>query len=434
MMNKKNHISKPILILLALMCIMRPALSQEKDKDYISQYNAGEYQKALNTIEAQLKEIYGKRVEGKRVPTGFITMKNTDREIDLMKVYRKRRAKGFFIEENEEIALRHLYAARCHVKLKSFSYAARHYYQCLRFRKLSYKRDDIVFYELSQLFKELGMFEGYLDALETAYTLNQENYSYSLELGTALYATAHKKKSILHLERYLQHTEDAVDPRLYLMAGNLYEDIARYLETERNYIKYLEAKPDDGYTHFALGFICYKRTGNYELARGSFKKALQQLPEKEILRRSRAYEYLGDMDYRDLELDDALVSYRESIKYQQQVKSSMDAIQEEIAKMNEKLNELKASLIKKSDFDEYEAYEFLKDEKSQRELDLLEMQKEYKKLNSGKVRWNLAEILEKKEDYEQAIGYYREVISYDYRASLARDRIVKLKLKIKRGY
>ena len=422
------------MVLMGLAVILSFNASSARGQDYSGLYNAGRYEQALEKIDARLKEIYRTRVEDKRVPTGYITLRNTDRDIDLVKVFRDRKAKGFFIEENEELSTLHLYAARCNEKLDRHDYAVNHYYQCLRFRRIRYKRDDAVFYELSQIFKKTNKFKGYIDALETACTLNKEHYDYSLELGTALYRTSQKKKAIYHLKRYILSSEQTIDPSLYLMLGNLYEDTARYLETEKYYRNYLEKKPEDGFIHFALGHNAYKRTGNYNLAQKSLDAALRHLPEDRIVIRSKAHEYKGDMSYRDLEYDEAEKNYLEAVAYQDRVKADIENIKQELSKFDEKLDRLKAALIEKSDFDQYEEYEFLKDQRAKKELELVEMQKEYKKLNRGHVLWSLARINEKKEKYDDAIGYYRRVIAFDYKAGDARERIIKLQLKIKRGY
>ena len=161
---------------------------------------------------------------------------------------------------------------------------------------------------------------------------------------------------------------------------------------------------------------------------------MRYLPEDRIVMRSKAYEYKGDMSYRDLEYDEAEKNYLEAVAYQDRVKADIENIKQELLKFDEKLDRLKAVLIEKSDFDQYEEYEFLKDQRAKKELELVEMQKEYKKLNRGHVLWSLARINEKKEKYDDAIGYYRRVIAFDYKAGDARERIIKLQLKIKRGY
>ncbi|HOO71968.1 MAG TPA: tetratricopeptide repeat protein [Spirochaetota bacterium] len=423
---------RTLLTLLAVFLCLASAGSQEQD--YFSLYNNGEYKQALDIVDKKLNDIYSTRVEDKRVPSGFITLKNTDRDIDLMKVFRQRKAKGFFIEDNSEISTLHLYGARCSAKLLKPENALNHYYQCLRFRHLENKRDDAVFFEMAQIFREAGHFKAYVSFLEAAYSLNTEEYRYSRELGTALYTTAQKKRAIFHLERYIANVEGKPEPELLLMTGNLYEDIGRYLDTEKYYIRYLEAKPDDGFIHFALGHNAYKRTGNYELALKSLDRALSLLPESDIIRRSKAHEYRGDMAFNDLEYDDAIANYTETLKYQEKIAQKIKEIEHEIGQFSAKINDLKTSLLKESDFDEYELYEYLKEERAKKELELVDITRDYSRLNAGRVRWFLAEAFERKERYNDAITYYRQAITFDYNSGRARDRIVKLQLKIKRGY
>ncbi len=417
-----------------LLVIACCSLAQAQEQGYQALYEKGEYALALKQIDSALNDIYSKRVDDKRVPSGFITLKNTDKDIDLVRMFRERKASGFFIEDNPEISGLHLYAARCSVKLKKPENALNHYYQCLRFRKLEYKRDDVVFHEMAGIFRDRGHFRAYLNFLEAAYSLNREEYAYSKELGAALYPTADKKRSIYHLERYVTNAEDKPDPKLYLMIGNLNEDIGKYLETEKYYARYLELNPGDGPVQFALGHNAYRRTGNYSLAMASLGRALSVLPESDIIRRSKSHEYIADMSFSDLEYENAVKNYLETVKYQEKIAEKMAAVQKEIDGFTGQINKLKTSLLNEGDFDEYEQYEFLKEERAKKELDLVEIGREYSRLNAGRIRWALAESYQNLEQYEQAITWYRQAISFDYNSNRARDRIVKLQLKIKRGY
>jgi tetratricopeptide (TPR) repeat protein len=423
---------RSVAIKLFVLVALSPVFAQEDD--YASLYERGQYRQALAIIEKKIDDIYSRRVEDKRVPTGFITLRNTDRDIDLMKLFRERKARGFFIEDNSELSALHLYAARCCVKLNKPEDALNHYYQSLRFRTIEYKRDDAVFYEMAQVFREAGHFRAYVSFLETAYELNSDNYDYSRELGRALYTTREKKRAVFHLERYAANAEGQTDPRIVLMIGNLYEDLGRFLDTEKYYVRYLELKADDGYIHFALGHNAYKKTGNYTLARASLARALELLSEKEIIRRSKAHEYRGDMAFSNLDYDEAIADYQETIKYEKHVAGALQAINDEIRRYSEKINELKASLLRQGDFDEYELYEHLKEERARKELERDLVGKDYSLLNSGRVRWFIAEGHERKERYGEAIEYFRQAIAFDYRANDARERIIKLQLKIKRGY
>ncbi|MFC1670085.1 hypothetical protein ACFL20_06790, partial [Spirochaetota bacterium] len=91
-------------------------------------------------------------------------------------------------------------------------------------------------------------------------------------------------------------------------------------------------------------------------------------------------------------------------------------------------------LLKNKDFDKYQEYEFLLDEKGKVEFQFKNKKHEYRLLNSGKVRWKIATSYERTGKYKKAIMHYREAISYNYKSNSARKKITKLELKIKRGY
>ncbi len=408
------------------------AVSRESDS-YMDLYSAGEYKKALDVINVKLDEIYITRVEDKRVPTGFITMKSAEK-VDLKQVFRNRKAEGFFIEDNPEIANLHLYGARCYYRQKEYEKALSYYNQSLRFKKIEPMKDDAYFYEMAQIFKEMEKFSAYRNFLEMAYTLNPEKYDYSLELGNALYTTADKKRAIYHLERYINSTEKEIEPRLLLKLGNLYEDTGRYLDTVKYYREYLRKKPDDGFIHFALGYIAMKRTGNYPLAVQSFDTSLKLLPEKDMYRIAKAYEYKGDIALDELEYKSAIDYFSQAVTYQEKIREGFNKKKDELSMLQKQINELKSSLLQVEDFDKYEEYEALLDEKGFLESELRKAENEYLKMNAGKLRWNIALSYEKTEDLEKAIEYYREAITFDYMANGARERIVKLQLKIKRGF
>mgnify|MGYP001166950628 CR=1 FL=1 len=412
-----------------------PLTAQVRDsEEYSGYFNNGNYTRSLEIINKKLDEFYSTRVEDKRIPTGFITMKDVTKDVDLKMMFRNRKAEPFFIEDNPDISILHLYAARNYFKLTNYDYALNHYIQCLRFKKVEEKKDDIIYYEIAQVFKKGNHFNAYVNYLETASSLNMDNYSYSLELGRALYRTEMKKRAIYHLERYLTGTDEPFSPELYLMLGNLYEDIGKYLETEKYYIKYLEKKPDDGNIHFALGHIAFLRTGNYPLSLNSLEKALALLPEKEIFKKSKTYEYKADIALQELEFDKAVRFYMETIRYQQKIADEIKSKQSEIAGLHETIRSLKENLLKVENFEQYEEYENLMDEKGKKEAELRQIENEYNKLNAGKVRWNIAYSLERLEKLNEAIAYYRDAIAFDFNSNQARKKIINLELKIKRGY
>jgi tetratricopeptide (TPR) repeat protein len=431
-----NNIIFIAIILTAVSGLMpAPLTAQARDpEEYISYFNNENYNKSLEIINKKLEEFYGTRVEDKRIPTGFITMKDVSKDVDLKMLFRNRKAEPFLIEDKPDISILHLYAARNYFKLTNYDYSLNHYIQCLRFKKVEEKKDDIIYYEIAQVFKKGNYINAYVNFLETASSMNMDNYSYSLELGRALYRTEMKKRAIYHLERYLSGTDEPFSSELYLMLGNLYEDIGKYLETEKYYIKYLEKKPDDGNIHFALGHIAFLRTGNYPLALTSLERALTLLPENEIFKKSKTYEYKADIALQELEFENAVRFYTETIKYQKRINDEIKAKKSEISGLKEKIRNLKSNLLKVENFEQYEEYENLMDEKGKKEAELRQIENEYNKLNAGKVRWNIAYSLERLEKLNEAIAYYRDAISFDFNSNQARKKIINLELKIKRGY
>ncbi len=407
------------------------ALAQE---EYLPAYQTGDYQKALDVISRELNEFYAARVEDKRIPTGFITTRESIREIDLRMVFRNRRAEHFFIEDNPRISRLHLFAARCHGHLSDYYHSMNHYIQALRYKNVEPKKDDVIYYEMALLFLKEKHFHAYIESLEAAVSLNPENHAYSLELGKALYRTDKKKRAIHHLERYVSGNDTPVSPDIYLMLGNLNEDIGRFLETEKYYIRYLEAQPRDGNIHFALGHIAYYRTGNHPLAVLALDRALALLPESEIFKKSKSYEYKADIALQELDFEDSVRFYLETIKYQDMIASQIATKKKELEEINETIRGLKSLLLKEEVFEKYEEYEEMMDKKGRSEMELSRIQNEYGKLNAGKIRWNIAYSLERLEKYREAIPYYRSSIAFDYNANEARKKITNLELKIKRGY
>ena len=431
---KKKAIHRIILSACTAALLFSPALAQEKTADYMALYKKGDYSGAVRLIYKNLDTLYSTRVKDKRVPVDFITVKRKESDIDLMRLFKERRATGFFIEDNPELSKLHMYAGRCHFQLKEYNMSLSHFTQSLRFMVLTPGRDDTIYYEISQVFLARGDKKAYYDTLETAYTLNPENVSYSLELGRALYRTSEKKRAILHLERYAAKTGENVKPEVLLMIGNLYEDTGRYIETEKYYQKYLEKVPENGHMHFALGWVAYSRTGNHGLAVKSFKRALEILPAGDIFRRSRSHEYLGDIALQDLSFSEAKRNYEQTTAYQEKIAIRIKEEKDRIRLMEKKINDIKASLMKDKDFDRYEEYEFMQEEIGGRRLKLGETEFEYRKLNPGRARWNLAYSCERLGQLQEAVKYYRACISFDYRPVQARQMIRKLRLKIKRGY
>ncbi|HPB82364.1 MAG TPA: tetratricopeptide repeat protein [Spirochaetota bacterium] len=417
---------------LFVVCAM-PASAQQ-DEDYRKLYNDKNYAKSLEVINKNLSELYNKETGGTAgKPTGLDLLKTVESGKKLLKeAFRNRRAVGFFVKDNEELFTLHVYAARCYYEEQKYPEALNHYDQALRYRSLRHGEDDKVFYEIAQVYKKQKRPEPYRRMMEQAYTLNTAEPKYSLELGVSLANTTARKKAIHHLERYIQAKGEADDPKLYLMVGNLYEDIGRYLDTVDNYRKYLKAKPDDGYIHYALGYLAYKRTGNFTLADQSFGKALEHLPEDDILRRSRINEYRGDMYMKDLDFDRAAEVYEKTVTYQEQIVSGIRQRIEDIKKIRGEIAKIKATTGVR---EYYSADTFVQGEKKEK-LELENRDKRYlfEKMNPGKVRWNLAVTHERRGDLQKAITFYRKAITYSYKSDLAREKIIKLQLKINRGY
>jgi peptide methionine sulfoxide reductase MsrA len=423
-----------ICVLVIIAVTLAPEGICQENADYIAQYNSGDHKTALAQINKELREIYSRRVEDKRIPSEFISLKNTEQDINLIELFRKRKAQAFFIEDNANLAQLHLYAARCNEKLNNNSKAVSHYFQSLRFRKLTYGRDDVLFYELAGVYKKEKLYDGYHASLETAYSLNNEKYSYARELGNSLYRTREKKRALYYLEQFVTAQPEKTDSDIYIKLASLNEDIHAYLKAEHYYQKYLELEPEDGSILFALGYLAMKRTGNFELASASLQKSMKLLPENDSLRRSQVQEYLGDMTMHDLLFNAAVQHYKQAISYQQKVKNQILEKEKKITEITDKINTIKTSLLNAQNYDEYEEYEYLMGEKGKMQLDLRLLQHSYNKLHAGKVRWNTAYCYERLEQYPEAINYYRESIAFNHRANDARDQIIKLQLKIKRGY
>lgn len=423
--------------ILVFFIILSPTilLSQEKD-NYQSLYEKGEYRDALAEVIQNIDEHYSKRVDDTRVPSGYISLRNTGEDVDLIALFKNRKEKGFFIEDNPELSKLHLYAARSSNRLNKRKDALNHYVQALRFRELEYKRDDEIFYEIGEVFKSYKspeFFRGYIDALEQASSLNRDNYNYSYELGMALSSTREIKKALFHLERYVKATPEA-SAEVLLKIASLYDSSGRYIEAEKNYNRYLVMEPANGEIHFALGYLAYSRTGNYSLAGLSFQAALQHLSESDIYRRAKCFEYMGDMAFSNLKYEKASLMYISTIDYQNKIQASIDAAGTELAGIKAEVNVLKQDLIRNKDFEKYEEYEILQEDLGEKEREFENLKNSFNRLNPGKVRWNLAEINEKKDKYEEAISYYRESIKFDHKSREAREKIEKLQLKIKRGY
>jgi len=421
-----------LLILVLFVCFKAQAQDSE---DFEALQEQGKYEEALSILNKKIDAFYASRLEDKQIPSSFfISMKSDKEDTDINQLFRNRKANGFFIEDNPELVKLHVNAAGCYAALGNSREAISNYTQALRFKNIEPGEDDAIYYAISQVHKKDKQFEGYVIALESAFTLNPEHYDYSLELGKALAPTVKKAKALYHIERYINNKENDIDPDLYLLAGNLSEDTGYYLKTQDYYQKYLSEKKDDGAIHFALGYIAYAKTGNHNLALSSFTKTLELLPETDIYRRSKAHEYTADIALSDLQFKKAIEHYSETIRYQKQVLEQIESSKDKIREISQRINALKIKIISEQNYDSFREYESLEEEKGKLALALNKERRQYELLNCGTVRWNTASAYERIGEYENAIEFYRQAISFDYRSNDSREKIIKLQLKIKRGY
>lgn len=405
--------------------------AQESYEPLIS---SGNYKDAYAQIKKRLEEIYSSKVDDKRIPNDFISLGSAEERIDLNRLFSERKAEPYFIENNPELFKLHRFAGLCAYNLREYDSAVSHYYQCFRFKEIEFVSDSAVFYELSRVYKEAGYFRAYLNSLEQACSLDKANAEYALELGRALYAGRDKKRSILYLERYLSIKGKAEDLNDYILLANLHSDINRYLATADYYRKYLAKKSDDAPVIYALAFICYNNVGSLDEALALFKRALELLPGDDILRRHKCNEYSGDILYRNLKFQEAFEAYSRTVEYENKIDSAVKQKKDEIIDMRKTARELKTSLLKQKNYEKFKEYQLLERRIEIMEYELIQQNYERRKLSSGKVRWNSAEILEKMERNEEAIKYYQASADFNYKAPQARERIIKLQLKIKRGY
>ncbi|MBN1501321.1 MAG: hypothetical protein JW982_14270 [Spirochaetes bacterium] len=396
---------------------------------------AGKTDEALQKTNEILTRYYSENVVSDRLPNDFITIGSVEEAIDLNRMFRNRKNNLFFIKEDENLFFLHFTAAKCYLEMKDTNRALNNFYMALRYQKIEKKKSDIVFYEIARTFLGRGDMKAYYDCLETAYTLNPDNSEYSLELGKALYRTVFVKKSIFHLERYLESvTEKTDDLELYIMLAGLNEQIGRYLDTLKYYRLYLEQKSDDSFIWFAYGCVAYRNTGNFEIALESFSKAIESLPAEEIYKRSKSYEYTGDIFLKNLKFDQAVSAYESTKQFQDSIREKVNEKYTEINTIETEINKLKISLLKEKNFVTYNEYEFQLTERDRLQRELEELNYEFSRLNAGKITYNTAFCYEKLESYEKSIENYRICIEYDYKSNECRNRIIKLQLKIKRGY
>ena len=143
---------------------------------------------------------------------------------------------------------------------------------------------------------------------------------------------------------------------------------------------------------------------------------------------------MGDMAFDLLKFDAAEAAYLETIKYQDKVLTEIGKNDQEIARIDGEIRTLKSALLKEKNYVQFNEYQFQLQEKERVLSERKERKYEYDKLNPGKCRWNIAEACERRELLDRAIGFYRQCITFNHRMNEAREKIVKIQLKIKRGY
>ncbi len=432
---KINHIMISFLVLicaLSSLSAQKPVYNKNEIENLV---NSGKYDEALVKSNEALNVYYSENVVTDRLPNDFITIGSVEEAIDLNKMFRDRKNSVYLIREDEDLYFLHYSAGICYQENNDTNRALNNFYQALRYHKIENKKTDKIFYEIARTFLANKDMKAYYDSLETAYTLNTENEAYSLELGKALYRTVQVKKSIYHLERYLAAVSGKTDDlQIYIMLANQHEEIGRYLDTLKYYQNYLEKKSDDPYVWYAYGCVAYHNTGNYEIALESFRRALQSLPREEIYKRSKSYEYTGDIQLKNLKFQNAISAYGETIQYQNEIKNRLNSKIAEMNALEKEINRLKISLLKDKDYITYNEYQFQLTERDRMQREREELNYEFSRLNSGKITYNTAYCYEKVEALDKAIDNYRMCIEYDYKSNECRSRIIKLQLKIKRGY
>ena len=350
---------------------------------------------------------------------------------------KERKVSNFYLPENEELAQIHRLAGICNEELKNYNTALNHFVQTLRYGPPGNPIGYEIFYRMAQVYKKMDLFLAYYDFLQSAINLNPEKTEYCLELGQALSTTSNIKDAIYYLEQYINLSEGNIDPDIYFFTGRLCETIGRNLDAKNHYIEYLKEKPDDSQARFALACLAFKRTGNFKLAFESFAMALSNLPENDVYRRSKSFEYQGDMAMKELNFEDAISFYMQTINYQNQLKNKIDDDEKRSIELEQEISALKIQIIQERSFENLEnlrKLDELNEIKGKSDIDLRDLKFQYSRLAPGKVRWNLAAAYEFTDQLEESIQILRECIFYDYNSYEAREKISKIQLKIRRGY
>jgi tetratricopeptide (TPR) repeat protein len=342
---------------------------------------------------------------------------------------------NYYLETNPELHELHYFAGIAYRETGEYEKSISHLNDSLRYKKIEYKQDDRVFYELSKTYKELGSLTAYHNSLEFAFNMNPQNSTYSKELGISFYNTRKKEKAIYYLEEYISLVDDGeIDSDIYLKLAGLNIDKQKFLRTQDYYQQYLKKNDNDGQIYFALGDIAYQKTGNFKLALNSYSKALDFLDEDDLITRSRCHEYSADIFLKQLKYDNAITAYMNAIEIEELFVQKIDDKKVEIENLELKLDELKRELLKQNNYVKYNEYQFQSQELERMKYEKLQLDYQYTKFNPGERRWNLAVSFEQTNQLDNAVRYYQESIRFNYNPNKSRDRIKKIQLKIKRGY
>jgi len=402
--------------------------------NYASLIKQGNYEEALKEIKKTIDEIYSKRVDDKRIPSGYITIKKDSTVKPLIQLYRNRKNKSFFIEKNKKISSLHYNAAFCLFKLNKYEKSLSNYVQALRFKEKVSPGDHKIFYGMAMVYQKMRQKKAYRDSLEQAFSLDSKNSLYAYMLGNNFFTTRYREKSIFYFNKYLAYETDKIDSNVYLKLSSLYEGVGKYLYSQKNLIKYLKKNKTNGNIHFALGVLCFKKTGNFDLALNSFQLAKKHLAKNELKKLSKISEYSGDIYRKSLEFESAISNYQECIAFMNQLYKKINSLKLKIDKNNRKIRKLKISLLQKEDPEKYERYQFLKKKKSSLYNSLEQIEYQWRLLHPGIVRWKIAQSYLSLKKYKEAIKYFEETIKFFYKPRESRKIIKKLKLKIIRGY
>lgn len=415
--------------------IMMAPETTSSDNEYSNLIDEGKYEDALEIIEKDLSEELSKKVERKTIPSQYITFSALEEDIDVNTLFSERTLENFNIEDNEKLHRLYTDGGTCYAALKDNRKALTYLNEALRYKKIEYGVDDKIFYAAARVYKNMENVTAYRNFLELSYKLNPSEGLYSKELGLSLYSSPYKEKAIHHLKKYVEINGDEIeDHDIYLKVANLNADIDKHLEAEKYYRKYLQKEPEDGKAYYSLGVLAYQKSGNFNLALSCFENADQFLDSDQSLLRSKSYDYTGKILQRKLKYEQAIGWYTKSMELEDQFSGVVKELETKISEKKTYINELKVGLLKENNYTKYNEYEYESVELQKLEIEYKKQLYELSKYNGGELRWNTAFCYEQLGELEKAIEFYKAVIKYNYQPGLARDKIIKIQLKIKRGY